>query len=80
MKEKKKFDVTQHVLVPKHEKLSDKEKEAFLNKYGIITSDLPVIAITDPAIQHLKPKIDDVIRIIRPSPTAGEIEYYRVVR
>lgn len=73
------FDVTQHCLVPKHVKLKDKEKKELLDQYRISVRDLPKIRINDSAILHLEPKIGDVIKVIRKSPTAGITEYYRGV-
>ena len=42
-----KFDVSQHVLVPKHEKLNDKEKKQLLEKYKITINELGTISIKD---------------------------------
>ncbi len=75
----KELDVTKHVLVPKHEIISESEKEELLKKYGITLRQLPRILLNDPAIKHLNPKVGDVVKIIRKSSTAGEAEYYRVV-
>ncbi len=73
------FDITKHILVPKHTLLTDKEKEKLLNKYIITIKELPKIMLTDPAIRHLKVKIGDVIKIERISPTAGKAIFYRGV-
>lgn len=72
-------DVTKHALVPKHAKISDKEKKELYEKYSVQLRDLPKILITDPAIQHLDAKEGDVIKISRDSPTAGNTTYYRRV-
>lgn len=76
--ELKKIEISRHVLVPKHILLSDEEKEKIVKKYGDIKL-FPRILITDPAIRHLKPKVGDLIKIVRKSVTAGETVYYRVV-
>jgi len=73
------FDITQHILVPKHTILSDKEKEKLFQTYNISDKELPKILLTDPAIRHLKPKLGDVVRIDRISPTAGKAIFYRGV-
>lgn len=78
-KMKKKFDVTKHILVPKHIKLSEKEKKQLLAQYSITIKELPRISRKDPAISHLGVKEGDIIKIIRESPTAGEIVFYRGV-
>lgn len=75
----KKVDVTKHVLIPKHVKLSDKEKAELLERYKITIDSLPKILKTDAAIAELSVKDDDVIKIVRASPTAGESVFYRVI-
>lgn len=69
----------EHVLIPKHEKISAKEKQLILDKYNISTKQLPKILNKDPAIQHLKVEEGDIIKISRKSTTAGEAIFYRVV-
>ncbi len=75
----KKIDATQHVLVPKHSKLADKEKDALLKKYNISLLELPKIRKKDPAITGLTVKAGDVIKITRKSLTAEETVFYRSV-
>lgn len=74
-----KFDVSKHMLVPKHSKASDKEKNDVLEKYGITLRELPRILASDPAIQDLDVKEGDVIKIMRNSSSAGESIFYRRV-
>ncbi|MBS3123810.1 DNA-directed RNA polymerase subunit H [Candidatus Woesearchaeota archaeon] len=73
------FEVNKHLLVPKHSKLNDKDKEAFLKKFNITIRELPKILQDDPALGKLNAEIGDVIKIERKSRTAGESIYYRVV-
>jgi len=73
------FDVNKHHLVPKHMKLNDSEKKKLLLHYSITTKELPKILVKDPAIQNLKPKVGDIIKIERESKTAGVAFYYRSV-
>ena len=73
------IDTSKHELVPKQTKLSDKEKDAVLNKYGIKVKDLPKISKNDPSIQKLGVKAGDIIKIERSSRTAGTTIYYRGV-
>lgn len=73
------FDIMTHGLVPEHVLLSEKEKKMLFEQYNISLSDLPKISAADSAIQHLKAKPGDVIKIIRKSPTAGHADYYRGV-
>jgi DNA-directed RNA polymerase subunit H (RpoH/RPB5) len=66
-------------LVPKHELLSDEEKDALMKKYNLSFSQLPKIFVSDPAIKHLSVKVGDIVKITRNSPVAGNIYYYRGV-
>ena len=76
---KKKFKSDKHILIPKHLKLSESQKEKLLEKYNISTKELPRILKTDAAIASLGVKPGDVIKITRDSQTAGEALFYRVV-
>lgn len=73
------LDVTKHLLVPKHVKLSEEEEKKVLEKFNINKKQLPRIKISDSAISHLDAKPGDVIRIERISTTAGKTDFYRVV-
>jgi len=74
-----KFDVKKHILVPKHAKLSEKDKQSLIEKYHITVFDLPLISKKDAALHELDVKPGDVVKITRKSPTAGEAVYYRCV-
>lgn len=69
----------QHFLVPQHIKLTDEQKQGLLKKFNISIKQLPLIKISDSAIKNLGVKVNDVILIKRKSPTAKEIDYYRLV-
>lgn len=73
------FDVQTHVLVPKHEILSEEEIQAFFEQYDLQPTSLPTIYINDAAIKSLSPKIGDIIKITRTSHTAGTSVFYRRV-
>ncbi len=73
------FDPTAHELVPRHEKLSEKEARELLEGYHVSLSSLPKIKSGDPAIRSLGAKQGDIIRITRKSRTAGETVFYRGV-
>jgi DNA-directed RNA polymerase subunit H len=75
----KKIDIEKHQLVPKHVILSEEEKREVLEKYKTSLRQFPRILISDPAIADKNPKVGDLVKIIRKSPTAGETVYYRVV-
>ena len=72
-------NVVKHALIPEHIKLSADEKKKLLEENGFVTKKLPKILKTDYAIASMNPKVGDIIKIKRPSPTAGEAIYYRVV-
>jgi len=67
----------QHILVPKHEKLSEKEKKELLEKHSISFEQLPRIFANDPAVRGMNIKTGDVVKITRQSMTAGHTVYYR---
>lgn len=68
-----------HILIPLHEKINEKEKTELLNRYNITFKELPKISVKDPALRGMQLKQHDVIRITRDSPTAGKIYFYRGV-
>ncbi|MGE0793211.1 MAG: DNA-directed RNA polymerase subunit H [Candidatus Woesearchaeota archaeon] len=69
----------QHALIPKHEKISNEEKQQIFEKYNITFKELPKIPLNDPAIRHLDAKVGDIIKITRKSPTAGRAIFFRGV-
>ena len=79
MQKMKKIDVKKHILVPKHQKLSEREKDELLSRYSIAVSDLPRILKTDTALAGMGAKTGDVVKIMRKSHTSGSAVFYRVV-
>lgn len=75
----KKFDITQHALVPTHKILDKKSKKELLEKYNINEENLPKILASDKVVKTIGAKIGDVIKIKRKSRVAGESIYYRLV-
>lgn len=57
------FNVTKHVLVPKHTLLSCDEKKELLKKYK--QKNLPQIRITDPVSKYYGAKVGDIFYISR---------------
>ena len=74
-----KLNVLTHVMVPDHQLMSEEEVSALLSRYHITTDQLPKIYHDDPSVKAIDAKVDDVIRIIRKSHTAGRAEAYRLV-
>lgn len=73
------IDILKHRLVPKHEILSEREKEELLAKYGIGLRHLPRIYSTDPVIKAIGAKMGDIIMITREDSRIGKMPYHRVV-
>ena len=78
-----KIDIQQHDLVPKHEVISESEKELLQKNSDFNINDLPKIKITDSVVKELSKESDisvgDVLRITRKSKTAGEFISYRII-
>lgn len=73
------FDLFEHVLVPRHEILEEKEKEQLLTQLRVHPYQLPQISSFDPAVKAIGAKPGDLLRVIRKSPTAGKHIAYRYV-
>ncbi len=69
----------QHVLIPKHKKLSEKDKKELLENYKISVNELPSIFKSDPALLGVEVEAGDVVKIERDSPTAKDTTFYRGV-
>ena len=77
--EKKQFDIMNHMLVPQHEIISEKEKEELFKKYKITPDQLPKILDTDPVSVFIGAKPGQIVKIIRNSHTAKQAVAYRFV-
>ena len=73
------FEVVTHFLVPKHLVVPNENLEELLKKLGISLEQLPQILRSDSAIRDFKLQRNDVVKIVRDSPTAGKTVYYRRV-
>ncbi len=73
------FNIFDHTLVPKHEIVSDEEKQRLLTQYRIQPYQLPQIRSSDPAAKAIGAEAGDILRITRKSPTSGEYTLYRYV-
>lgn len=78
-----KIDIQQHDLVPKHEVISESEKELLQQNSDFDINDLPKIKINDPVVKELAKSHNisagDVLKITRNSKTAGEFISYRII-
>ncbi|MDP4012315.1 MAG: DNA-directed RNA polymerase subunit H [Candidatus Nanoarchaeia archaeon] len=75
----KQIKVGEHILVPKHEIISQEEAEKLLQSYNVSRKQLPKISKKDPAIKDVDPKPGDIVKITRNSPTTKTAIFYRVV-
>jgi DNA-directed RNA polymerase I, II, and III subunit RPABC1 len=73
------YNVSRHALVPPHESLrDDKDVAEVLDRYQLRNRwHLPLILSTDPMARYLGLRHGDVVRITRPSPSAGAYTLYR---
>merc|ERR1712224_544278 len=71
-------NITEHILVPKHQLLTNAEKIQLLNRYKLREAQIPRILSNDPVARYLGIDVGDVVRIIRPSETAGRYVTYRI--
>jgi DNA-directed RNA polymerase I, II, and III subunit RPABC1 len=72
------YNISRHVLVPKHEIVHDNDEiDSLLNIYQLKKNQLPIILKTDPMARYLDVKAGNVVKITRKSPSAGEAILYR---
>lgn len=69
----------EHFLVPKHVLLSKEQAAELLKKYNLTLGQLPKISKEDAAITDLAAEKNEIVKIVRNSPTAGKTVYYRRV-
>jgi len=73
------IETKNHFLVPKHIMLSKEQAAELLKKYNLTLDQLPKISVSDPGIEEFNPEKEEIVKIVRTSPTAGKSVYYRRV-
>jgi DNA-directed RNA polymerase subunit H (RpoH/RPB5) len=73
------YNILEHDLVPPHTVLSKEEALAVRRKYNIMTDkQMPDISRFSPVSQLIGIRPGDICRILRPSKTAIQTEFYRI--
>jgi len=74
------FNITKHILVPKHIMLTKEEEDQMLDNYNTNKTQLPKLFKTDPIARYYNMQTGQICKIIRKSPSTGESIYYRIVK
>ena len=74
-----KIDIQNHMLVPKHEIMTDGEISDEFSEVDYDFKDLPKIKSDDPVVKAIGAEPGNILRITRESQTAGVFVTYRIV-
>jgi DNA-directed RNA polymerase subunit H len=73
------FNVSRHIFVPKHERISLFERRRLLKEYKSSERKLPSIQFNDPQVIYHGFSVGSIIKITRNQATSGETSFYRYV-
>lgn len=73
------FNITKHTFVPKHQLLSESEKELVLKSLKCNIKQLPFLLKTDPVCRYFNFDRLSIVKVHRYSETNGTYDCYRVV-
>ena len=74
-----KIDIQDHMLVPKHEIMTEEDISEVFSDVDYDFKDLPKIRSEDPVVKAIGAEPGNVLRITRESQTAGVFITYRIV-
>lgn len=73
------IDLIKYIAIPQHILLTEEETKRVKSDYKVSKKKFPKILMDDPVARYYNVKPGMLFRIIRPSETAGQSPYYRLV-
>ena len=71
-------DRSDHVIVPPHKLMTDKEAKELLEELGLKPENLPKILESDPQVKILNGKAGQIVKIDR-TENGVKVPYYRII-